>query len=203
MRYSRFVPIVVAIRELPEVDLDQVRIDYQGGVSAAIDHLAALGHRHIGWIGGGLVTQTSLVGLAAFRSRLRHHRIRVRDEWIRLCLISRRNGYDAMHALLAAPPHPTAVLCFSDMLASGALHAIREAGLTPGRDISIVGFDDLDDAPFMAPPLTTVRIDQPALGLAAGQLLLRRVRDRSLPRQVTTIPAELVVRESSGPPPAA
>lgn len=198
--HARFVPMVLAIREIPAIDLDQVRIDYEGGVFAAIDHLVALGHRRIGWVGGGLPTETSRVGLAAFRGRLLHHGLPPEEAWIRPCLTLRQNGYDSMVALLGRRHRPTAVLCFSDLLASGALHALREAGLTPGVDVSVVGFDDLDEARFMAPPLTTVKIDQPALGRAAGELLLDRIRDRAAARRVRTIPAELVVRETSGPP---
>lgn len=200
-QHSGIVPMVLAVRELSQNLLDQVRIDYEGGVSAAIDHLVALGHRRIGWIGGGLATQTSRAGLAAFHSRLRYHRIKTRDGWVVPCLTVRQNGYDAMHALLRNEPQPTAVLCFSDVLASGALHALREAGLTPGKDISLVGFDDLDEARFMTPPLTTVKIDQPALGRAAGEMLLQRIGDPAMPRQVRTVPAELIVRETSGPVP--
>lgn len=201
-QYARVVPMVLAIRELAQSDLDQVRIDYKGGVSAAIDHLVALGHRRICWIGGGLATQTSRVGLASFRSRLRHHGIEPSEDLIRPCLTSRQNGYEMMKALLDSGARPTAVLCFSDLLASGALHALHEARLVPGKTISVIGFDDLEEARFMTPPLTTVKIDQPGLGLAAGQLLLDRIRDRTLPRQVRTVPAELIIRATSGPPPA-
>jgi LacI family transcriptional regulator len=200
-QHAGIVPMVLAVRELAQNLLDQVRIDYEGGVSAAIDHLVTLSHRRIGWIGGGLATQTSRAGLTAFRSRLHHHRIKEREEWIRPCLISRQAGFDAMQILLLNEARPTAVLCFSDVLASGAMHALREAGLTPGREMSVVGFDDLDEARFMTPPLTTVKIDQPALGLAAGELLLNRIADPAMPRQVKTVPAELVVRETSGPAP--
>ncbi len=196
------VPMVVAIRDLAQQVLDQVRIDYQSGVFAALDHLVSLGHRRIGWIGGGLATLTSRVGLVAYRSRLRHHRIEAHEDWIQPCLIARQNGYEAMKALLHSGARLTAVLCFSDLLASGALLALREAGLSPGKDVSMVGFDDLEEARFMAPPLTTVKIDQPALGLAAAELLLKRIADPAIPRQVTTVPAELVVRATSGPAPA-
>lgn len=197
--HARTVPMVLAIRELPDSNLDQARIDYESGVCAAVDHLVELGHTKIAWIGGGLATETSRVGVSTFRSRLRHHRIEPSEIWIRTCLTCRQAGHDVMSVLLERHERPTAVLCFSDILASGAMHAIRGKGLLPGKDISVVGFDDLEEASFMAPPLTTVRIDQPALGLVAGQLLLNRIRDRSLPRQIRTIPTELVVRRTTAP----
>lgn len=198
-QYARVVPMVVAIRELAGSTLDQVKIDYEGGVSAAVDHLVSLGHRRIAWIGGGLATATSKVGRDAFLARLAHYGIAAELDWMQSCLISRKNGFDAMNTLLRNGSGITAVLCFSDLLASGALRALREAGLSPGHDISVVGFDDLDEASYTAPPLTTVKIDQPLLGVTSARLLLGRIKDGSMPRQMVNIPAELIVRATTGP----
>jgi LacI family transcriptional regulator len=197
--HSRFVPIVLALRELRDSTLDQVRIDYEGGIGAAIDHLVSLGHRRIGWIGGGLATETSRIGLHSFKTRMRHHALDVPSDWIQTCTTSRHSGFHAMHTLLDKSRKPTAVLCYSDLLASGAMRAMAEHDLVPGRDISIVGFDDLDEASYMLPPLTTVRIDQPFLGEATARLLLNRINDNAMPRQVITIPSQLIVRSTSAP----
>ncbi|MFB2553180.1 LacI family DNA-binding transcriptional regulator [Ciceribacter sp. sgz301302] len=194
---ARFVPLVVALRELRQSTLDQVRIDYEGGVHAAIDHLAALGHRKIGFIGAGLATETSRIGLAAYRARMRHHGLDAPPALTQACPTSRQAGFHAMTALIEKGADMTAVLCFSDLIASGAMRAMAEAGLVAGRDISVVGFDDLDEASYLQPPLTTVRIDQPFLGEAAGRLLLNRISDAGMPRQVVTIPSQLVLRATS------
>jgi LacI family transcriptional regulator len=200
-QYARLVPMVVAIRDLPGSMLDQAKIDYEGGVSAAVDHLVALGHRRIAWIGGGLATETAKVGLDAFRGRLHHHGITAEPSWIQSCLTSRKNGLDAMNTLLRNGSDVTAALCYSDLLASGALRALQEAGLQAGRDLSVIGFDDLDEASYTVPPLTTVRIDQPLVGAASARILLQRIKDGSMPRQVVNIPAELIVRATTGPAP--
>ena len=194
---SRFVPLVVALREMRHSPLDQVRIDYEGGVASAVDHLVALGHRKVGWIGAGLATETARIGLNAYRGRMRHHGIDVPASLIQACPTSRQAGFHAMKALIGKVADMTGVICFSDLLASGAIRAMADAGLVPGRDISVVGFDDLDEASYMLPPLTTVRIDQPFLGEAAGRLLLNRINDNAMPRQMVTIPSQLIVRGTS------
>lgn len=194
---SRFVPMVVALREIRNSPLDQVRIDYEAGVGAAIDHLVSLGHRQIGWIGAGLATETSRTGINVYRARMRHHGLDVPAALVQPCPTSREAGYHAMKTLIEKAPGMTGVVCFSDLLASGAIRAMADADLVPGRDISVVGFDDLDEASYMVPPLTTVRIDQPFLGEAAGRLLLNRIKDNTMPRQVVTIPSQLIVRGTS------
>lgn len=194
---SRFVPLVVALREVRNSPLDQVRIDYEGGVTSAVDHLVSLGHRKIGWIGAGHATETARIGLNAYRVRMRHHGLDVPSALVQTCPTSRQAGFHAMKSLIDRAPEMTGVICFSDLLASGAIRAMADAELVPGRDISVVGFDDLDEASYMLPPLTTVRIDQPFLGEAAGRLLLNRINDASMPRQVVTIPSQLIVRGTS------
>ena len=195
---ARQVPIVLALRAVPGSQLDQVRIDYRGGVEQAVDHLVGQGHRRIAWMGGGLATETSRVGLDGFRDRLAHHRIQLQPTWIHRCLTSRRNGAEAMRALRAGAPELSAVLCFSDLLAAGALKQLAEDGVVPGRDMSVVGFDDLEEASYLLPPLTTVRLDQALLGESAARLLLDRINDPAMPQKVMTIAAELVVRGTTG-----
>jgi LacI family transcriptional regulator len=194
---SRFVPVVVALREIRNSRLDQVRIDFEGGVTQAVDHLVSLDHRRIGWIGAGLATETSRIGLNAYRSRMRHHGLDVPGALVQTSPTTRQAGFHAMKTLIDKVPDMTAVICYSDVLASGAIRAMADVGLAPGRDISVVGFDDLDEASYMLPPLTTVRIDQPFLGEAAGRLLLNRINDSSMPRQVVTIPSQLIARGTS------
>lgn len=199
-RFAHHIPIVLASRALEGSVLDQVNIEYKSGVSAAVEHLVAQGHREIGWIGGGLDTSTSHRGFQAYRAALKRAGIEYRAAFSCRCIPSRQNGLRAMRQLRERAPDLTAVLCFSDLLASGALAALRTLGLTPGRDISIVGFDDLEEASYMAPPLTTVRIDLALLGEAAARLLVNRIAEPLLPRQDASIAVQLVVRESTGSP---
>ena len=107
------------------------------------------------------------------------------------------SGHKAMAELLARGPIDAAFVA-SDVVAFGAIAAIREAGLRVPDDVSVVGFDDIALAAFFDPPLTTVRLPAYDLGLAAGTALLDRIAGRALPDR-TLLPTELIVRSSTAP----
>ena len=110
-----------------------------------------------------------------------------------------RSGYAAGQAL-AADPEVTAVLCGNDDLALGVIRAMREAGRPVPGSVSVVGFDDIPQAAFLTPALTTVRLDFTELGRASFALL--REQMGAVPVDRPRPGPELVIRESSGPPPA-
>ncbi|MGL3110333.1 substrate-binding domain-containing protein [Bradyrhizobium sp. BR 1432] len=103
--------------------------------------------------------------------------------------------------LLDLPEPPTAVVCFNDIVAFGAMLGLRSRNLTPGEDFSVVGFDDIAEATLWRPALTTVAIPRPNVGKAAVQLLLRRIGNRDAPFESVLIPTELVVRDTTCAPP--
>lgn len=196
---ARRIPIVLASREVEGGVFDEVQIDYARGVQIAIDHLVALGHSAIGWIGGGSNTITSQRGFASYRSALAAHGLSTKPAWWHLCRPGRSEGREGLSRLLNSAPELTAVLCFSDLLAIGALTELRARGLLPGRDFSVMGFDDLEEASYTFPPLSTVRIDLPLLGDTAARLLMGRIEVRDRPRESVTISAELIVRGTTAP----
>ena len=102
-----------------------------------------------------------------------------------------------MRALLDLEESPTGVFAAGDLMAAGALRAIEERGLNVPADVSLVGFDDIQLAAMMQPSLTTIRQDKSGLGAAAGEALLRMIEQADSAPPVTTLPVELVVRESS------
>jgi DNA-binding LacI/PurR family transcriptional regulator len=121
------------------------------------------------------------------------------------CAVSAEDaGFDAVGPLLAGPDRPTALLCFSDALAAGALRAARDAGLDVPADLTIVGFDDSPLAQRTDPPLTTVRQDAVEKGRVTAAALVDALdrRRAGRPQQVEHIvlPTELVVRASSAAP---
>ena len=108
------------------------------------------------------------------------------------------SGCVAMQGLLARVPDVTAVFVASDIVAFGALRALREAGRRVPADVSVVGFDDIPLARHFDPPLTTIRLPARALGAAAGRALLERLAGR-LGNERRLLPTELVVRDSTAP----
>jgi LacI family transcriptional regulator len=196
-------PVVLDLTErgIPLVGVDVrcgyafVGSDHAGGVGLALAHLRAIGHRRIAHLAGAQNTLAGAERLAAFREACPEQP----DDYTRLGDFSSASGYREACALLALDRPPTAIVAASDLMALAALHAIWESGQQPGRDVAVVGFDDLEAAALAHPPLTTVRQDRHELGATAAECaidLLERP-DRVVRRIV--LPVELVVRGSSSP----
>src|SRR5919204_391299 len=107
------------------------------------------------------------------------------------------SGYRETCALLALDERPTAIVAASDLMALAALQAIRDAGLQPGSDVAVVGFDDLEAAALAHPPLTTIRQDREKLGTIAAERAMELIEHADVRPSDTILPVELVVRGSS------
>jgi DNA-binding LacI/PurR family transcriptional regulator len=123
------------------------------------------------------------------------------DELIRQGDFSSASGYRETCALLALAERPTAIIAASDLMALAALQAIRDAGLQPGRDIAVAGFDDVEAAALAHPPLTTIRQDRRELGTLAATRAVELIDDPEATPEDAIVPVELVVRASSSPEP--
>jgi DNA-binding LacI/PurR family transcriptional regulator len=108
-------------------------------------------------------------------------------------------GYTAMKDLLGGADLPTAVFCANDLSALGALEAAKQLGYRLPQDLSIVGFDDIDEAALASPPLTTIRLSPRAVGKVAAETLLERLQGRQEPKS-TLIEGSLIIRESTSAP---
>ena len=123
-----------------------------------------------------------------------------RDEYVTYGDFYVETGYTGMHALLALDEPPTAVVAASDMTALGAIRAAAEAGLEVPRDLSVVGFDDIQLAQYLHPPLTTLRQAKVGLGAEAGRALVRHIEGEDDVPAAVTLPVELIVRASTAAP---
>lgn len=229
----RRVPLV-HVDQPPDDAAPSVNVDDRAGARAAAQHLLALGHRRIGIVtvglgdGSGLDLRTPAELLAATTAHAPHERLRGWLEALHAAgvvpVVARQpDNYvdtDAGAAALLEAGGLTAVLCFSDAVAEGAVRAAHARGLRVPEDLSVVGFDDNGLAVWTDPPLTTVRQDVDAKGRAAVGALLdllaahpstpgggrrRAARHAASDPPPTasrvTLPTELVVRGSTGPPP--
>jgi LacI family transcriptional regulator len=167
--------------------------DERGGVLAA-EHLAELGHRHIALVEGPPTSSASAGRAAGFADELARRGLHVHAR--ESCPLFTAAGHEATRRLLRRARAITALFVAGDMAALGAIGALREAGLRPGHDISVVGYGDLTvAAPF---GLTTIRAHQQEMGRRAARELLRAL-DGEPPRTIVLAP-ELVVRETTAPP---
>ena len=196
----------LASRQVPLVGVDvrcasgraaYVGSDHAGGVRLALAHLHALGHRRIAHVGGAQNTVAGSERLDAFRREADRLRLDLPDEYVRRGDFTSASGYRETCALLALPERPTAIVAASDLMALAALQAIRDAGLQPGPDVAVVGFDDLEAAALAHPPLTTIRQDRQELGTLAATRAIELIEDPEAAPRTTVLPVELVVRGSS------
>ena len=154
--------------------------DHAGGVRLALAHLHSLGHRRIAHIAGARNITAGAERLEAFRSEGERLGLELPDDYVRDGDFSSASGYRETCELLALGQPPTAIVAASDLMALAALQAIWESGRRPGRDVAVVGFDDLEAAALAHPPLTTIRQDRQELGtLAATQAIELVVRASS------------------------
>jgi LacI family transcriptional regulator len=196
------------VRSVPFVGVD-VRVggrrngfvgsDHAAGVRLALAHLHDLGHRRIAHVAGARNTLAGAERIAAFRRESGLLGLELPDEYVREADFSSAGGYRATSELLALGQRPTAVVAASDLMALAALQAIRDAGLEPGRDVAVVGFDDLEAAALAHPPLTTIRQDREKLGTIAAELAMELIEHPDTRQPDTVLPVELVVRASTNP----
>jgi DNA-binding LacI/PurR family transcriptional regulator len=189
---------MVAIESDPD-RLPAVRLDVEAGGAAIAEHLLGLGHRRLGRIACSVFTATFRRREAAWAQVLSAAGVDPEGIPRTISAMNVDAAVAAAAELLEARPLPTGVFCDDDILAAGLYVAARERGLRVPEDLSVVGFDDLDIARVLDPPLTTVAADPAALGAAAFERLLARLGGEDGPEE-TLVPVELVVRGSTAPP---
>ncbi len=178
---------------------DVVTTDTGMGARSAVAHLAALGHRRIGFIGGQIRLGVALGRLTGYREGLAVAGLSADVRLVREGYLDEASGGRETRALLALPDPPTAIFCVNDRTAFGVLSALDEMGLAVPDDIAVVGFDDVPLASLVHPALTTVRQPAQEIGRQAATYLLERIAHPDTPHQRSVLPCELVVRRSSGP----
>jgi LacI family repressor for deo operon, udp, cdd, tsx, nupC, and nupG len=181
----------------PALRVSSAHIDNERAAAEAMAHLYGLGHSRIGVITGPLASPISrdrLAGAADAAARHGHPVTAATGDF------SIESGLAQALALLEASPRPTAIFCFSDEMAMGALEAIRRRGLRCPQDVSLVGFDDIRFAQYLNPQLTTVSQPMQQIGHEVVRLLLDILSNRATTLQNVTLPHRLVVRSSTVPP---
>ena len=194
------VPFVLVDRSIAGHDGDLVQGDSVGGARRLVEHLIALGHRHI-----GMVTETSDVSTArdrlqGYREALAAARIDVRPELVaEASAIDVRAAHDATLRLLDLLDPPTAIFSVNNIAVVGVAEAVRERGLEIPRNLALVCFDDIEHASRFLPFLTVMAQPAETFGTIATQLLLDRLAGQvSERRRIVVLPADFIVRESCG-----
>jgi len=170
------------------------------GIAAAVGHLLRLGHRRLAHLAGPSDMTTGFVRERAFRQAVAARGL---DPVVIGCDgYTIESGKRGMSALLSRRgAHPTGIVAGNDLIAIGALHALRERGLRCPQDISLVGFNDMPFADELQPPLTTVHVPHHEMGAEAARMLLDELDGAPATGKTVILPLTLVVRGSTAPPP--
>jgi LacI family transcriptional regulator len=192
----------VLMGQLPCKDFYCVDVDNQGAAKIAVRYLIEAGHRRIACITNADLSYTAAVDrLAGYKDALADAGIPDREDYVRLGDFDLDSGYREMGALLKLDSVPTAVFVASDVVAFGAMAAIREHGKKAPEDLSIVGFDDVPMARFVDPKLTTIRLPAAELGRQTCKMLINIIQHNLPEQKQILLETELIVRDSSGKPP--
>ena len=191
------IPIVLAVRELPGANCDYVSVDYKVGAEMAVSHLIQKGHRRIAFLGGRSESSTWKERAQGYYDALHQAGLEVDSSLVVDGPPTREGGVAAVQQVLNHPDPPTAIFCFSDLVAFGVMQELRNAGLIPGQDMAIVGFDNVPEAETVTPSLTTVSSFPQLIGKHAASLLHERIANFDHEQQRVILQPELAVRNSS------
>lgn len=194
------IPAVVAGSTLPDTPLPCVDVDDTAAIYQAVRWLIELGHQRIGHIAGPQTQWSAKRRLQAYHQAMRDAGIAVKPEWVVEGQYTPPSGKEAMEQLLNTAQELTAVVCGNDWMAMGAMEAVYQRGLRVPEDISLVGFDDIDSAQWVTPPLTTMRQPMRQIGAKAAEMLINQIETGKRAREVVLFCAEMVVRQSVAPP---
>ena len=193
-------PMVVINRSIRHPNVACLMVDFQSATCRAVGHLLDLNHSRIAYLAGPSTSETSLARRRGVEQALTAANLSLRPELCPTSFPSVDGGFQAMSALLALPPaeRPTAVIAYNDMMALGALHAVRAHHLRVPEDISVIGIDDIAMAAHTNPPLTTIAQPKYRMGRTAMKTLRRMIQGQPPPEEgYTLMESPLIVREST------
>ncbi|WP_199884976.1 LacI family DNA-binding transcriptional regulator [Pseudomonas bohemica] len=198
---ARGMRIVLVDSELQDVDIDTVLIDNQLAAQKAVEHLLALGHREIAIVTGQLQASFDQERLAGYHAAFAQRGLKPPKKLTLNGDSTYEGGHSAVQALLGRPSKVTAVFATNNLMSTGAITAILEAGLRIPDDLSLIGFDDMEWYPIFKPAITAIAQPAYRLGQIAAQRLLERfAADAVLASARVILETEFIVRASTAAP---
>jgi DNA-binding LacI/PurR family transcriptional regulator len=198
---ERNIPLVFVDTGPDRPGVSVLKVDYAHGIRQGVQHLAALGHRNIGFISGPMRLRSARARSEAFVHALEECGIPARPEWQVEGDHTLEGGIQATEKILNCVSRPSAIMCSNDMTAIGVLHKAFRVGLRVPADLSVIGFDDIQMAKVTIPPLTSIHMSRVDLAKAAVKALKAHIVEGGDPQREYKINTHLVVRESTAYPP--
>jgi LacI family transcriptional regulator len=194
---ARLPVVVIDPLNLPNIPVSSVGpTNFAGGLTAT-QHLLALGHSRIAYLGGPATALSNQARMHGYRAAMESAGVPVLPEYVRTPGYCYPDGVEGAGALLDLRPAPTAIFATSDESAVGAIHAAKARGLRVPEDLSVVGFDDSEIASMTSPKLTTMRQPLREMGILALRTALRLAAGERIESAHVELATELVIRESS------
>lgn len=204
-QFTTYAPLVIIDPNNETPDYPAIIATNQEGALAAMKHLTDLGHRRIGHIAGEMKLVSANQRMQGYKDGLTAAGIPVDEDLIEVGDYTTETAVICARRLLSLPDHPTAIFAANDMSAIGVYQAAKELGLEIPRDLSVVGFDNLREATYLKPPLTTIDQSIEKMGAMATELIVKLVKGEPLPinpaeeGHLYKIPTQLVIRDSCAP----
>lgn len=194
-------PVVLACEWIDGIAAPRIRIDNVAGARMAAAHLAGLGHRTIGHLRGPQRNVLAEARANGVEQELAARGLPIRADWMLQGDFSLESGRRAACDWMAMADRPTGIVCASDAMACGFIGEVQRRGLSVPRDVSVVGFDDIELVAHISPALTTIRQPRHRIGETAARVLLALLAGADGPGGDTILPVELIERDSTGRPP--
>ncbi|MCB0214251.1 MAG: LacI family DNA-binding transcriptional regulator [Anaerolineae bacterium] len=194
--FSTHFPLVAIDPHLDSADFPAVIATNRIGAMSAMEYLLGLGHRDIGFIGGRPDLQSAIRRLEGYKDSLRQANISLNPNFIQIGDFTQKTGYHCAKNLLALPERPTAIFAANDKSAIGAIDAIIDSGLSVPGDISIVGFDNIEEASYVHGGLTTVDQFIGDMGRVAVEMLVALIQNQPIENSIYRMPTRLLVRNT-------
>jgi LacI family transcriptional regulator, galactose operon repressor len=195
------MPVVQVMRRVPGLKASFVSPENRDGARKATAHLIAAGHRRIAFVGGVESMSTRDERLAGYKAAIEEHGLSFDPSLVIESAINYSGGGSAVAQLLHRAAPATAALCFNDVVAIGLLRGLSAEGVVAGKEFSVIGFDDIEEARYAFPALTSVAVNGRNLGARAAQLLMRQLASGDFEPETVLSPTTLIVRASCGAPP--
>ncbi|HBY56989.1 MAG TPA: LacI family transcriptional regulator [Candidatus Atribacteria bacterium] len=189
-------PYILISRNIERLDKNCIIIDDVAGGIMATEYLIKLGHQRIAHITGPLQTRSALNRLKGYKLALKKYGIDYKDELVGEGDFRIKGGYQVMKRYLKLAKPPTAIFAANDLLALGAMQAIQKKNFLIPDDFSVIGFNDIELASFVYPPLTTIRQPILEMGNLAVKMLLKIITDKEFNQRRVVLQPKLIIRES-------
>ncbi|MGB3366594.1 MAG: LacI family DNA-binding transcriptional regulator [Acidaminobacteraceae bacterium] len=192
------IPLVVLDREFKTIEVDSVAVNNNQAGFIATKHLLEYGHKNIAFIGGNQYTEISVNRQDGYRRALEDSGVTYQEAYVDYGDFSMKSGYEAIKRLTEKSSEITAIVAANDLMAIGAVNYLNFKGKKIPRDISIVGFDDIELASSLTPKLTTVAYPLKRMSELAMESILKQISDNHSYCESVSLFPKLVVRESTG-----